>query len=202
MTPAVSTDPDATRQHATLAEILSRLRNQPGVVLADEVGMGKTFVALGAAYLAATQDRGGNPAVVMIPPALRNKWPLDAELFREKCLPAGTPLRVKVATTGLEFLRLLDNPRSQRPQIILLHHGAFLLDRIDHWMKLALIKRAMHGARFGPIRDTLPRFIAEILRVKSRYQEEMFRELLRTPCEDWKSTINIHCADDARPQDR
>ena len=41
----------------------------------------------------------------------------------------------------------------------------------------------------------MPRFIAEILRVKSRYQEEMFRELLRTPCEDWKSTINIHCAD-------
>ena len=185
---------DAARQHATLAEILSRLRNQPGVVLADEVGMGKTFVALGAAYLAATQDRGGNPAVVMIPPALRNKWPLDAELFREKCLPAGTPLRVKVATTGLEFLRLLDDPRSQRPQIIILHHGAFLLDRIDHWMKLALIKRAMHGARFGPIRDTLPRFIAEILRVKSRYHEEMFRELLRTPCEEWKSTINIHCA--------
>ena len=186
---------DAARQHVTLKEILSRLANQPGLVLADEVGMGKTFVALGAAYLAATQDRGGNPAVVMIPPALRNKWPLDAELFREKCLPAGTPLRVKVATTGLEFLRILDDPRSQRAQIILLHHGAFLLDRIDHWMKLALIKRAMHGARFGPIRETLPRFIAEILRVKSRYQEEMFRELLRTPCEYWKSTINSHCTE-------
>ena len=72
-------------------------------------------------------------------------------MFREKCLPQGTPLRVKIATTGLEFLRLLDDPRSQRAQIVLLHHGAFLLDRIDHWMKLALIKRAMHGSRLGPI---------------------------------------------------
>lgn len=184
---------DAARQHATMAECLDRLGHQPGLILADEVGMGKTFVALGAAYLAAIQDLGGNPSVVMIPPALRKKWPLDAELFREKCLPSGTPMRVKEAKSGLEFLRMLDDPRSQRAQIILLHHGAFLLDRIDHWMKLALIKRAMHGARLGPIRNTLPRFISEILRVKTRYQEEMFRDLLGRPYSDWKAIINQHC---------
>jgi hypothetical protein len=32
---------DADRQMATAAEILRRLEHQPGVVLADEVGMGK-----------------------------------------------------------------------------------------------------------------------------------------------------------------
>ena len=37
---------DAERQRGTAAEILRRLEHQPGVVLADEVGMGKTFVAL------------------------------------------------------------------------------------------------------------------------------------------------------------
>src|SRR5215831_10285500 len=36
---------DATRQEATAHEILQRLARQPGLILADEVGMGKTFVA-------------------------------------------------------------------------------------------------------------------------------------------------------------
>jgi SNF2 family DNA or RNA helicase len=37
---------DARRQEDTAKEILSRLREkQPGLILADEVGMGKTFVA-------------------------------------------------------------------------------------------------------------------------------------------------------------
>ena len=35
---------DQNRQRRETAEILDRLRVQPGVVLADEVGMGKTFV--------------------------------------------------------------------------------------------------------------------------------------------------------------
>ncbi len=40
---------DADRQSATVKEILRRLERQPGLVLADEVGMGKTFVALAVA---------------------------------------------------------------------------------------------------------------------------------------------------------
>ncbi len=39
---------DASRQEKTAAEILRRFENQPGIILADEVGMGKTFVALAA----------------------------------------------------------------------------------------------------------------------------------------------------------
>lgn len=42
---------DALRQLRTIAEILRRLPDQPGIVLADEVGMGKTFVALGVAMV-------------------------------------------------------------------------------------------------------------------------------------------------------
>ena len=44
----VSVD-DARRQQTTARVILERLHNHPGVVLADEVGMGKTFVALAVA---------------------------------------------------------------------------------------------------------------------------------------------------------
>ena len=48
---------DADRQQMTAAEILRRLEHQPGIVLADEVGMGKTFVALAVALAAAWADK-------------------------------------------------------------------------------------------------------------------------------------------------
>ena len=41
---------DALRQTRTTREILHRLHERPGVILADEVGMGKTFVALAVLY--------------------------------------------------------------------------------------------------------------------------------------------------------
>ena len=66
-------DRDALRQYRTVAEILRRLENQPGVVLADEVGMGKTFVALGVAMVTALADRGRRPVVVMVPSSLHEK---------------------------------------------------------------------------------------------------------------------------------
>ena len=40
---------DSRRQKVATVEILKRLGRQPGVVLADEVGMGKTFVAMAVA---------------------------------------------------------------------------------------------------------------------------------------------------------
>ena len=164
-------DADAERQHRTVAAILDRLAGQPGVVLADEVGMGKTFVALGAAYVAALQDKGRNPVVVMIPPSLRDKWPRDAEVFATHCIASGTPKpRFESAATALDFYRLLDDPPSKRAQIIFLHHGAFHLQRIDHWTKLALMARAMHAMRLGEKRTALPRYAGDILRVKSVLQ--------------------------------
>ena len=45
---------DQKRQREEVKAILARLRRQPGVILADEVGMGKTFVALAIAYSVAT----------------------------------------------------------------------------------------------------------------------------------------------------
>ena len=47
---------DARRQEATARGLVERLARQPGVVLADEVGMGKTFVALTVAIAAALGD--------------------------------------------------------------------------------------------------------------------------------------------------
>jgi hypothetical protein len=188
---------DALRQHKTVQEILERLGNQPGVVLADEVGMGKTFVALGAAVIAAQQDLGRNPVVVMIPPSLREKWPRDAEVFASLCLPPGSPKpRFARATRALHFLRMLDDPPGERPQIIFLLHGAFHVKLIDPWIKLALIRRAMHNMKLGEKRTALPRFAASILRMKSRHDDpRLYELLLRKNYEDWKSVINAHYRD-------
>ena len=103
---------DAKRQERTAREILKRLRRQPGLILADEVGMGKTFVALAVAVSVAISNRRRRPVVIMVPPSLKEKWPADFELFREKCLPPDIAEQVKPgrAERAVEFLKLLDDP--------------------------------------------------------------------------------------------
>jgi hypothetical protein len=193
---------DAQRQHATCAEILSRLASQPGIVLADEVGMGKTFVALGAAFIAAYGDRGRNPAVIMVPSSLAQKWPQDARFFVNHCLSAAyRKPKFESVPTAVEFLRLLDRPAGARPHVVFLNHGAFHLRNIDHWTKLALISRAMHAMRLGERRSALPRFAAAILRVKASLDvPELYRRLLERSYHEWKDVINRYYADDVMRQ--
>src|SRR5689334_20795596 len=73
---------DQIRQRTEVDEVLSRLRRQPGVILADEVGMGKTFVALGIAYSIAVNSPRG-PVIVMVPANLISKWEQDLKTFCE-----------------------------------------------------------------------------------------------------------------------
>src|SRR5437899_12038667 len=103
-TDRVSQD-DGLRQERTAEEILRRLARQPGVVLADEVGMGKTFVALAVATSILMDRFGEGTVVVMVPPSLRDKWPKDWAVFREKCLrgQAAQRLRDAQAASGVEF---------------------------------------------------------------------------------------------------
>ena len=73
---------DANRQERTAKDILRRLADQPGVILADKVGMGKTFVALAVAVSVALNNRGRHPVAVMVPSSPKEKRPTDFELFR------------------------------------------------------------------------------------------------------------------------
>src|SRR4051812_35406973 len=118
---------DGQRQAQAAEEILKRLRRQPGVILADEVGMGKTFVAMAVAT-SILLERGDacDPVVVMSPPSLREKWPKDWNVFTEMCLPLSMKARYRSAraNSGIEFLRLLDDPPGRRAQVIFLTHGA------------------------------------------------------------------------------
>jgi hypothetical protein len=95
---------DGLRQEATVDELLSRFfgkQRQNLQVLADEVGMGKTFVALGVAWsilehlkrsvtlpdLAQCYQR-----ILVLTPAnesLFNKWVREVAEFRRRCFPSG-----------------------------------------------------------------------------------------------------------------
>jgi hypothetical protein len=77
---------DGARQERTAIEILHRLASQPGVVLADEVGMGKTYVALSVAASIVLDQPDRDPVVIMVPPSLRDKWPKEWNVFAELCL--------------------------------------------------------------------------------------------------------------------
>jgi ERCC4-related helicase len=192
---------DAVRQLQTIAEILRRLANQPGIVLADEVGMGKTFVALGVAMVAALADRGKRPVVIMVPSSLHEKWPREFAVFRDLAIqrPDEKTLRAVSVASALDFFKLIDNEAKDRPHIIFLKHGAFHVQNIDQWVRLALIKRAILGMHLGERRNALPRFAAALLRTKSSYNDpELFAKLLRIPNREWRNVINTHY--EARPE--
>lgn len=186
---------DALRQQRTIANILLRLGKQPGIVLADEVGMGKTFVALGVAMLAALADRGRRPVVIMVPSSLHDKWPREFDVFAKRAIkrPSEKALRAVPVSSALDFFRLIDNGATSRPQIIFLKHGAFHVQNIDQWVRLALIKRAISGMHLGEKRHALPRFAAALLRTRSSYNDpDLFAKLLRISNREWRPVINDH----------
>ncbi|MBI3462527.1 MAG: DEAD/DEAH box helicase family protein [Planctomycetes bacterium] len=193
---------DARRQELTAREILNRLTNQPGLVLADEVGMGKTFVALAVATSVALSDQRRRLVVVMVPPSLKEKWPQDFAVFAEKCLPPDVARRVRPATddstanTAEEFLRLLDDPISRRRSIIFLTHGAMHRGLSDGWVKLAIIQRALYRRHHtGRLRIALSRCLGKLLYglgwVESRC-EEIWDRLLDAAPEDWIKILHRH----------
>ena len=183
---------DADRQEATAREILGRLESQPGLVLADEVGMGKTFVALAVATMVARVDRASRPVVVMVPPGVHQKWADDFKVFEDRCLAPELKrhLREGVASNAIEFFRFLDDENRTRPHIIFLKHGALHYDLQDPWVKLAILKRAFSSPSLAAEREVFPRYAGDLVRAKSRMNEErFFRELMKTPTRDWRKVM-------------
>lgn len=132
----------ARRQMREATEILQRLEDRPGQILADEVGLGKTYTALAVASSIAIENPNAGPVVVMVPPALREKWPVEWSVFSDLYLPHVT-LRHTVAHDGLDFLRIIDDPPKSRAQLVFLPHGAFRRQLRDRWVKLALVRQVL-----------------------------------------------------------
>lgn len=190
---------DAARQEATAREILGRFAERPGLVLADEVGMGKTFVALAVASSIALANPDAGPIVVMVPPSLKEKWPRDWSVFQEKCLSANSPharLRAtsQAVESGVEFLRLLDDPPGRKKHLIFLTHGALSRGLTDPWVKLALIRRAFRRPSLSRVRRAFPRFAATLLYMSGRRHitPQLFEEVLSAHPDRWRRILNRH----------
>lgn len=74
---------DIDRQEDTVLRALETLEQRPGIILADEVGMGKTFEALGLAAAVRHQKPKARIVVVTPGPDLNTKWVDEFERFRK-----------------------------------------------------------------------------------------------------------------------
>ena len=178
----------AARQQQTAAELCRRLNDQPGVVLADGVGMGKTFVALAVAASAALAEHEA-PVVVMVPTGVAEKWVKEWAVFTERCLARGTPaLRVteNPVRNGTDFLRLLDDPPDRRRHLIVVTHGALSARLGDPWVQLALVRQALlHQRGTEPYRKALARWGAKLFRQPS-FTHDVVTDLLAAQPKHWR----------------
>ena len=202
------------RQRAEAEEVLRRLGRQPGVVLADEVGMGKTFVALAVVYCVGVQSRKG-PVVVMVPPNLLDKWEQDLDAFcslylndvllvnrnqaNKKELRKRNALRYGVARHSVDFLKLLDDTPRNRCHIVFLAQGAMSRSQTNIWVRLALIRETLrrHGrrVRLNKVKKQIHRFLGELLYAKGQQRaseagDEIWTQLIKSDPGDWKDTFN------------
>lgn len=207
---------DQKRQRAEVDEILRRLRRQPGVILADEVGMGKTFVALAIAYSVAIRSPRG-PVIVMVPANLVDKWEQDLKTFCELYLDDRHPVsrdaasrkeltdphavRYGIARHSVDLMKLLDDSIRERCHLILLAQGAMGRRQTDKWIRLALIAEALrrHGrgkaSRLIQVKNQIHRFLAELLWAIGEerahdWGEDLWQRLLRTGTPGWKDIYN------------
>jgi ERCC4-related helicase len=187
------TDTDARRQRLTAAEILRRLDVQPGQILADEVGMGKTFVALAVAASVIENTRGRNPVVVMVPPSVATKWPLEWKKFANELRP-GRRIRATEQTirSGSEFLKLLDDPPQTRHHLIFITHGALTNGLSDPYIRLAIVQRALRSKRLARQRRVFPRWAERVIRslAYERLGEAVIARLLATSPRRWRRCVS------------
>jgi hypothetical protein len=142
---------DWARQRRTAEDILGRLEIQEGVILADQVGMGKTYVALTVAVhqILSTQELG--QVAVFAPAAVADKWVREWQKFNETLLAPGTGIRCvdHPLRSGEEFLKALDDPPDRRKHIVVVTHTALTATLKDTFIQLALLHYATRNLRGG-----------------------------------------------------
>jgi Helicase conserved C-terminal domain len=183
---------DADRQSLTAEEILCRLDDQPGVVLADEVGMGKTYVALAVAVSVLDATKRKRPVIVMVPPAVAEKWPTEWAVFAERCLRPGHGLRAAgPVRRGSDLLKLLDDPAATRRHLIFLTHGALTSSLTDPFVRLVLLRQAtLRRTELLNRRRSLARFAESLLGDRRFADEHLVEALLDAPPVKWQEVWN------------
>lgn len=167
-------------QDDTIRFVSGRLRRQTGVLIADEVGMGKTRVALCAVL--AVLENGGSVAVV-VPPGLLSQWKKEWDDFlhtrkgEERYFPA--VLR--------SYNSLFEDPHLSYP--LAQNKGTWLL--ISHRFGLPRIQ-AGESRSSGLGRYMLPMLAAAIRSINDKERRNKFRELLKQEGR-WKKCLEESC---------
>lgn len=108
-------------------------------------------------------------------------------------------IRYGTAYHSVEYLKLLDDPKSVKCHLIFLAHGAMSRGLNDEWVRLALIRETLkrHGKRrrLSKVRKQIHRFLAELLWIKFRQnastkKEKIWQLLLTYDHSLWKSIYN------------
>ena len=162
----------ATRQERTIDAILQRLydddenRRREIVLLADEVGLGKTFVALGVAWCVLHQRSAAGlhagPVLVVTPHAhaLFQKWKREAERFLRLVVPGDKGFDVIAVSAPHELARAL---RKRRPTLVIARMSAFsgqLHERKKAWM--AALHSLLHMEGFHLSDEPAPRVVGRL----------------------------------------
>ncbi len=185
----------AERQTQTAKSILKRFVDQPGIILADEVGMGKTFVALAVAISVFLKEK--IPVVIMIPPSLVKKWPSDFKLFREACIndeKLRNSLKCAIAQKPEDFFKLLDDDIEHRNSVIFLTHGALTRNMSDSWIKLAIIQRALYKRHnsdkvYKSLYSYAGRLVEMLYLEKKNHGVNIWELLLNRDPQNWKKIL-------------
>jgi hypothetical protein len=186
---------DALRQEKSARAILRALRDQPGIVLADEVGMGKTYIALAVvASVLEKRGRKGPPVVVMLPPGLVAKWQREWQQFQRTCCQPGSLdwVRDEYAYEPIRFLRLVEG--DGKADLVWMTTNCFNRERRDPWIELAIVRWARESMHLDQeTRRSIYKWAAPLVRKgpRSGLSGDVMRRLLESPHERWREIL-IH----------
>ena len=194
ITPGFISETDAIRQTQTARSILDSLSHQPGIVLADEVGMGKTYVAMAVIASVLIATKGRPPVIVMTPPGLVSKWKAEWQQFKSKCVASPqllTPFKDTFAGNPTEFFRAMGD-RATRSHLIWMSTSCFSRGLQDPWVKLALCRIARSQTRMSTeARNRFYKWADGLVRMQSRRKvtPELIRRLMDIPLDCWHDRL-------------
>lgn len=160
---------DVMRQEDTVLRALEILDHSPGVLLADEVGMGKTFEAIGVIASVRRQNRKARILVITPGPDLNKQWIGAMNRFRERGFYAFR----KGEYSEVTHLTQLPSAARREGHILFAPIGIFvnvraveeqhfLLNAFFRWRRLHDdTRRAVCKAYFGTVRG-----VADVTRMK------------------------------------
>ncbi|MFO0618919.1 MAG: helicase-related protein [Polyangiaceae bacterium] len=143
---------DVERQEDTVLRALDLLDEEPGVVLADEVGMGKTYEALGV-VAARTHARADSRVLILTPgPDLNKKWTDELIAFgdRAQTMYAGFVGQFSIASTLGELIDALRGSRIVVAPVSVFAGGRAIEDQC-FLLSLWAERRGLAGNQIGAI---------------------------------------------------